>query len=148
MSRTLLLVISTFISGLLPAAGFIQAQTIRVNAGTSAEGCPCYKEVYEYDFVELKPIFPGGDNKMVAFINESRKYPAEAYRKGIEGRVICSFVINTSGNVTHPVVLKGVEPSLNDEAIRIISAMPCWKPGRQYGHPVPVRVVVTVPFRR
>lgn len=126
-----------------------QAQTCRVRSG-SGQGCGghAYVEVYEYDYVTDKPTFPGGETELVAYINETRRYPAEAYRKGIQGRVTCSFVINTDGSVSHVSVLRGVEPSLNQEAMRIISKMPEWKPGRHEGAVVPVRVVWSVPFRK
>ena len=123
------------------------AQTCRINCGRS-NGQTIYKEVYEYDFVSEKPVFPGGNSKLVGFINETRKYPAEAYKKGIQGRVTCSFVINTDGSVSNIKILKGVESSLNQEALRIFAAMPSWTPGKINGHPVPVRVIWPVPFRR
>ena len=98
-------------------AGECNAQTCRVKAGNGASGAKVYMEVYEYDYVKKKPSFPGGDAKLVAFINENRQYPAEAYKKGIQGRVTCSFVVNTDGSVSHISILKGVEHSLNQEAI-------------------------------
>ncbi len=126
----------------------VKAQTYRVRAGNGASGCKAYLEVYEYDYVKQKPVFPGGDANLVAFINENRRYPAEAYKKGIQGRVTCSFVINTDGSVSHISILKGVEHSLNQEAIRVMSKMPGWTPGMHDGQPVPVRVIWSVPFRK
>lgn len=105
-------------------------------------------EVFEYDYVSDKPSFPGGDRNLMTFINATREYPREAYRKGIQGRVTCSFVVNVDGSVSHISVLRGVEPTLNKEAIRILSKMPDWIPGKHDGHVVPVRVVWSVPFRR
>lgn len=136
--------------GLGVAAGTseAQAQTCRVNIGTSPTGCISYMEVYEYDYVSEKPTFPGGDSQLMKFINSNREYPAKAYEKGIQGRVTCSFVVNTDGSVSHISVLRGVEPSLNKEAIRVLSQMPEWKPGRHNGQPVPTRVVWSVPFRK
>ena len=124
------------------------AQTCRVSAGVSADGRKIYREVFEYDYVNDKPVFPGGDSGIVDFINSHRSYPADAYRRGVEGRVICSFVVNADGAVSHLRVVKGVEQSLNDEALRILSLMPAWTPGRLNGRPVPVRVICTVPFRK
>ncbi len=139
-----------FILGFFPMLVSQQAnaQTTRVRAGNGASGCKEYLEVYEYDYVTQKPVFPGGDAKLVAFINKNRHYPAEAYKKGIQGRVTCSFVVNADGTVTHISILKGVEPSLNKEAIRIMSKMPEWTPGKHEGQTVPVRVVWSVPFRK
>ncbi len=125
-----------------------KAQTCRVNSGYSANGCVNYLEVYEFDYVEVKPEFPGGGQSLVNFINDHRRYPAEAYARGAEGRVTCSFVVNTDGSVSNIKVIKGVENSLNNEAIRILSKMPAWSPGKIEDQPVPVRVICAVPFRK
>jgi tonB family C-terminal domain len=129
-------------------AGIVKGQTYRVNIGSHSAGCTSYIEVYEYDYVSEKPAFPGGDAKLMTFINDTRRYPKEAYRKGIQGRVTCSFVVNSDGSVSHISVLRGVEPSLNREAIRVLSKMPEWTPGKIDGQPVPTRVVWSVPFRK
>lgn len=128
--------------------GTVKAQTCRVNIGTSDSGCVNYIEVYEYDFVTDKPRFPGGDSDLMRFINHNREYPKKAYDKGIQGRVTCSFVVNTDGSISHISVIRGVEPSLNKEAIRILSLMPEWIPGRLDGKAVPTRVIWSVPFRK
>lgn len=124
------------------------AQTCRVNIGQAENGCASYMEVYEYDYVTDKPSFPGGDSDLMQFINRTRVYPKSAYSRGIQGRVTCSFVINTDGSVSHISVLRGVEPSLNREAVRILSLMPGWTPGKLNGKAVPTRVVWSVPFRK
>lgn len=134
--------------GLSFATSGMSAQTFRVNIGGSTPGCSNYIEVYEYDFVTEKPSFPGGDSELMKFINNNREYPKEAYEKGIQGRVTCSFVIDTDGSVCHISVLRGVEPSLNREAIRVLSQMPEWQPGKMNGRVVPTRVVRSVPFRK
>ena len=71
-----------------------------------------------------------------------------SYKAGIQGRVACSFVVNTDGSITNVTVLKSVERSLNEEATRIFSIMPAWTPGKLDGVTVPVRVVRCVPFRK
>ncbi|MDE6512329.1 MAG: energy transducer TonB [Muribaculaceae bacterium] len=124
------------------------AQTCRVSAGHTADGCQTYKEVFEYDFVEVKPSFPGGHEALLDYINKNRQYPAEAYRHGIEGRVTCSFVVNPNGNISHIKVIRGCHQSLNKEAMRLLSEMPDWLPGRHLSHCVPVRVVHCIPFRK
>lgn len=124
------------------------AQTCRVNTGKCTNGCTSYKEVYEYDYVELKPEFPGGGQSLLNFINDHRRYPEEAYNRGIQGRVTCTFVVNPDGKVSNISILRGVEQSLNEEAIRIISSMPQWTPGKINGKAVPVRVVCAIPFRK
>ena len=132
--------------GLTPAAA--TAQTCRVNIGSTPTGAMSYIEVFEYDYVTDKPSFPGGDSKLMKFINDTREYPKPAYDRGIQGRVTCSFVVNIDGSVSHISVLRGVEPSLNKEAIRILSKMPEWHPGKLNGQPVPTRVIWSVPFRK
>ena len=103
-------------------------------------------EVYEYDYVSDKPSFPGGDWKLVEFITSTRRYPKKAYDAGIQGRVTCSFVVNANGSISHIHVIKSVEDSLNEEAVRILAAMPDWEPGRMEGRPVPVRVIRSISF--
>ena len=78
--------------GLASATPGVQAQTCRVNIGSNRQGCSNYIEVYEYDYVTEKPMFPGGDTQLMRFINREREYPREAYERGIQGRVTCSFV--------------------------------------------------------
>jgi len=130
------------------APGQTLAQTCRVNIGRTPTGSVTYMEVFEYDYVTEKPSFPGGDSHLMRFINNTREYPKEAYSRRIQGRVTCSFVVNTDGSISHISVLRGVEPSLNKEAIRVLSLMPEWTPGKLNGQPVPTRVVWSVPFRR
>lgn len=141
---------SIFLFGIIAifTTGRANAQTCRVNIGSSQSGSVNYIEVYEYDYVSEKPCFPGGDALLMQFINSHREYPKEAYSKGIQGRVTCSFVVNADGSICHISVLKGVEASLNQEAIRIFSEMPAWIPGKLEGKAVPTRVVRSVPFRR
>ncbi len=125
------------------------AQTCRMKVAVNSDGTRVeYREVYEYDYVWEKPSFPGGDSKLISFINHNRQYPRHAYEAGIQGRVMCSFIVNVDGAVSNVQVFKGVEASLNDEAVRIMRLMPAWNPGRINGVPVPVRVIRAVPFRR
>ena len=126
----------------------LAAQTCRLKNNSNEKCCTSYIEVYEYDYVDEKPEFPGGGQCLLNFINENRKYPEDAYSKGIEGRVSCSFVVNTDGSVSNISVIKGVEQSLNEEALRIFSKMPNWSPGYMNGKAVPVRVIYCVPFRK
>lgn len=125
-----------------------EAQTCRITLGTTSSGHTTYMEVYEYDYVTDKPCYPGGDCELIQFINNTRRYPQKAYQDGVQGRVTCSFVVNTNGSVSHIRVLKSVEETLNREAVRILSLMPDWTPGRVNGHPVPVRVIRSIPFRK
>lgn len=125
-----------------------RSQTIRVMAGIDESGVVSYIEAFEYDFVTEKPSFPGGPTKLMEFINANRHYPAEAYAKGIQGRVTCWFIVNADGSISNVSLLRSVNPLLNEEAIRIFSIMPDWVPGRIDGIAVPVRVVESVRFRK
>lgn len=125
-----------------------RAQTCRVHAGYTADGCETMKEVFEYDYVDQKPEFPGGTEALLAYINSHRQYPREAYDRGIQGRVTCSFIVNPDGNISHIKVLRGSEKSLNCEATRVLAEMPNWTPGKHRGQNVPVRVIHSIPFRR
>lgn len=124
------------------------SQTCIVKTATLDNGSAVYTEVYEYDYVEEKPEFPGGRNGMIKFINSTRQYPLEAYEMGIEGRVTCAFIVLPDGKIRNIQVLRGVEPSLNNEAVRIVSKMPDWRPGKINEQAVPVRVVTCIPFRK
>ena len=126
----------------------LTAQTCLINTGKLDNGNIVYTEVFEYDYVDIKPEFPGGGRSMINFINSNREYPHEAYESGIQGRVTCSFVVNTDGTLSNIKILKGVENSLNEEALRLIQSMPEWTPGSIHGTPVPVRVICNIPFRR
>lgn len=148
MTRTFNTILLSLGAILLAFAGKAGAQTCRVNIGATPTGTVSYMEVFEYDYVSEKPSFPGGDSELMKFINQTREYPRVAYKRGIQGRVTCSFVVNTDGSVSHISVIRGVEASLNKEAIRILSLMPCWSPGKLNGQNVPTRVVWSVPFRR
>lgn len=104
-------------------------------------------DVYGYDSVDVHPSFPGGEIALVSFINDERRYPKRAYREGIEGRVLCSFIVNADGSLSHISVIRGVEESLNREAVRILSKMPNWVAGEKDETPVPVYCILPIPFR-
>jgi TonB family protein len=97
--------------------------------------------------VEELPQFPGGQDAMMTWISANIKYPAEAVKGKIEGKVYVSFTVSVSGKVKDVVVTKSVSPLLNEEAIRVISSMPDWKPGKQAGKAVAVQYNVPVEFK-
>ena len=111
---------------------------------------PVVEEVEEEIFVvvESMPEFPGGAQEMMKFIAENIKYPVIAQENGIQGRVICQFVIEKNGSVTDiQVVRSSGDASLDKEAERVIKNMPKWKPGKQRGKPVRVKYTIPVAFR-
>jgi TonB family protein len=100
-----------------------------------------------FDVVEQMPEFPGGAAGMMKFIAENVKYPEEAYSKGIEGRVLVQFIIEKDGSVTNVKVIKKVNDAIDAEAVRVVKAMPKWKPGKQNGREVRVKYTIPVIFR-
>ncbi|NLX73385.1 MAG: energy transducer TonB [Bacteroidales bacterium] len=94
--------------------------------------------------VEEMPEFPGGEGELQKYLASSVRYPVIAQENGIQGRVYIQFVINQRGEVTNVTILRGVDPSLDREAVRVVEAMPKWKPGKQRNRPV--RVSYTVPI--
>lgn len=97
--------------------------------------------------VEDMPEFPGGEQALHQYLAESIKYPTIAQENGIQGRVYVKFVINTDGSVTNVEVARGVDPSLDKEAKRVVREMPKWEPGEQRGDPVRVSYTVPINFQ-
>lgn len=100
-----------------------------------------------YDVVEKMPEFPGGMAELMKYLNSNIKYPVEAHKAGIQGRVVVSFVVNKDGTVKDAKIVRSVDKSIDAEALRVISAMPKWQPGYQDGKAVSVRYTVPVTFR-
>lgn len=100
-----------------------------------------------FQVVEEMPSFPGGMGELMKFLGNNIKYPAVAQENGIQGRVIIQFVVEKDGSVANPVVVKGVDPALDKEALRVVKAMPKWTPGKQRGKAVRVKYTVPVTFR-
>ena len=99
-----------------------------------------------FAIVEKMPQFPGGEKAINEFISKTLQYPVIAQENGIQGKVVCSFIINQDGSVTDAEVISGVDPSLDREALRIVSAMPKWTPGTQRGKAVRVKYTMPVTF--
>ena len=100
-----------------------------------------------FEVVEQNPQFPGGDQALMAWLTKNLKYPSVAQENGIQGRVMVSFVVNKDGSIVDPKIIRSVDPSLDKEAIRVVSAMPKWTPGRQRGKTVRVKYSLPVTFR-
>ncbi len=110
---------------------------------------PKQEEVEEEIFVVVEqfPEYPGGQAAMMKFLNDNIRYPVIAQENGIQGRVVCNFVVERDGSITDVQVVRGVDPSLDREAVRVIQQMPNWTPGRQRGQAVRVRFTLPVQFR-
>ena len=100
-----------------------------------------------FQVVEEMPEFPGGMSECMKFLGKNIKYPTISQENGVQGRVIVQFVVNRDGSIVDPVVVRGVDPYLDKEALRVISTMPKWKPGKQRGKAVRVKYTVPVMFR-
>lgn len=100
-----------------------------------------------YNVVEQMPEYPGGMSAMSAFLGQNIRYPDNAKKKKIEGQVIVTFIIDKNGRITEPKVLRKVFPSLDTEALRVVSLMPKWAPGRIGGRPVNVKYTLPIAFR-
>ena len=97
--------------------------------------------------VENLPEYPGGNSAMIKLLSDNIRYPVIALENGIQGRIVCSFIITKDGSISNVNVLRGVDPSLDAEVVRIINMMDVWKPGTQDGNKVNVQAVLPVVFR-
>ncbi len=117
--------------GLIPFIGFSQSDSI-------------LSEPEVFIIVETMPEYPGGQEEMVLFIQKNVHYPNEARDENIQGIVYVNFIVETTGKVANIKVIRGVYPSLDAEAVRVVKLMPRWKPGTQKGKPV--RVTFNLPI--
>ena len=99
-----------------------------------------------YDQVEQMPEFPGGMSAMIDFLQTNLKYPEDAIKQKVGGRVMVMFVVETDGSLSNVRVARKVFPSLDAEAVRVVKAMPKWKPGKEKGRPVRVNFTLPVVF--
>lgn len=100
-----------------------------------------------FDVVEQMPSFPGGPSALMEWLSNNVKYPVVAQENNVQGRVVVSFVVERDGSITDVKVVRGVDPSLDKEASRVVRAMPRWIPGKQNGSAVRVKYNVPVAFR-
>ena len=100
-----------------------------------------------FQVVENMPEYPGGMSELMKYLQKNVKYPKEAQEQGKQGRVIVEFVVEKDGSITDTKVMKPVDPLLDAEALRVVSAMPNWNPGKQRGKEVRTRFTLPVTFR-
>jgi protein TonB len=106
------------------------------------------EEAIPFQLVEEKPSFQGGDaNQFSKWVNSRLVYPEIAKENGVQGRVTLQFTVEKDGSVTKVKVLRGVDPSLDKEAVRVVSMSPKWKPGKQRDRAVPVTYTFPVIFQ-
>ena len=99
-----------------------------------------------YQKVDVMPVFPGGDQALLKYIADSTRYPKDAKTQGIQGKVIVRFMVKADGSVSDVSVLKGVTPSLDQEAIRVVKTLPSYTPGELFGKTVPVWYMIPIQY--
>ena len=97
--------------------------------------------------VEQMPMYPGGEAALLGYLRDNIHYPTVAAENGVQGRVVVGFVVERDGSITDVKILRGVDPSLDREAMRVVKSMPRWNPGKQNGSAVRVKYQVPVSFR-
>ncbi len=100
-----------------------------------------------YEIVEEMPQFPGGMEALMKWFEKNLKYPTSARENGIQGRVYVQFIVDKDGSIVEPEVHRSVDPELDKEALRLVSTMPKWQPGKQRGKTVRVRYTCPITFR-
>ena len=96
---------------------------------------------------EVMPEFPGGEQAMMKFVAENVQYPEEAKEKEISGRVLVGFIVEKDGSIADVKVVKGIGGGCDEEAVRVVKAMPKWKPGMDKGKPVRVHYMLPLIFK-
>lgn len=104
------------------------------------------EEAQVFFIVEEMPEFPGGEAALRAFIAKSINYPVIAQENGIQGKVYVTFVVDKDGGISEAKIARGVDPSIDKEALRVVNSLPKWKPGKQRGKPVRVSYTVPISF--
>jgi len=133
----------------------VEIQDVEADQTTVVEAPPVIEEVHEveeaepdfFTIVEEMPAYPGGDAALMAFLQKNIKYPQIAKENGISGVVYVSFIVDKSGKVTEVKVVRGVDSFLDKEAIRVVSSLSGYSPGKQRGKPVPVQFTLPIRFQ-
>ncbi|SOD96766.1 energy transducer TonB [Spirosoma fluviale] len=137
----LALSISTLLIGLLMACS---QRSLPTQSSQTDYQAAIDEEVFTV--VEVPPGFPGGNAGLSSYLRENLRYPEAAIKAKVQGKVFVSFLVTKEGTIRNVAILKGFGYGINEEAIRLIQAMPNWIPGRQSGHPVNVKYNLVVPF--
>lgn len=93
------------------------------------------------------PLFPGGVDELMNYLSSNIRYPENAAKNGIQGTVICRFIVRSTGHVDKPEVMRSVDQELDNEAVRVVAGMPQWEPGKVDGKPVDVYFTIPISFR-
>ncbi|MDR1882210.1 MAG: M56 family metallopeptidase [Prevotella sp.] len=127
-------------------ASFEDFSIAEISIATEGNQAP-QKKGDAYRTVEQMPSFPGGETALYKFIYDNLKYPPAAQESGIQGRVILCFVVKSTGKISDVEIIRGVDPEMDREAVRVVQAMPAWTPGKQNGKAVDVYFTLPVVFK-
>lgn len=148
--------IRLLIALLLPlGAAAQQSRSLAINGpGTdsavqpgAAPPAPAEAAATIFHTAEVLPAFPGGPGAQLSFLRDKLKYPEEALRRGLAGKVLVQFVVDERGHLLDPQVVRGLSPELDAEALRLVRIMPWWTPGLIGGRPVKVSYTLPIVFR-
>lgn len=143
--RVVMLVAAVMLSCGTAMAQKVQSKQ-RTNGVQKTENVAQKSEKY-YDAVEVPPSFPGGPGAMLSWISSHIQYPAIAKENKISGRVVVQLIVEKDGSVSNVNVVRSIDPSLDREAVRVVSSMPKWTPGKVKGSPVRVKYTLPVAFK-
>lgn len=115
-----------------------------VLCATAQEKAEVQEELFQA--VDEMPEYPGGQDSLLSFISKNVKYPVAAQEKEVEGKVYIGFVVDETGTVTNAKVLRGVDPDLDKEALRVINLLEKWTPGKEKGKAVKVEYTFPISF--
>ena len=136
-------------AGLLSLSSCGNEMYDQINTSEEAEIIRGKEPLFEMvgELVEQMPSYPGGAYALMEFLKKNVNYPEQAYNDSIQGRVVCSFVVERDGSLSDLKIVKSVHPLLDKEALRVLSLMQNWNPGKQNGEPVKVKYTLPVVFR-
>ena len=121
------------------------AKSVKKEKASNPDMTPDKNGVYQ--IVEEMPQYPGGEDALMDYVSKNVVYPSEAQEKGISGRVFVGFIVEKDGSVSNVKVLRGIGGGCDEEAVRVLSGLPKWKPGKQDGKPVRVSYQMPINFK-
>ncbi|MDP4292302.1 MAG: energy transducer TonB [Bacteroidota bacterium] len=124
----------------------VSSNVLGGGSGATRKAEPDLEEPTSFTIIEEKPVYPGGTDAMLKFLGSNLKYPHIAKEAGILGTVIVSFIVEKDGSITNVKIVRGLGGGCNDEAIRVISMMPKWSPGKQRSKPVRCQCHIPINF--
>lgn len=130
----------------LPTPTATTATSAQTNTTSTSESKMESTETEVFSIVNKMPRYYNGDKALAEFISKQIRYPIEARQQGIEGRIICSFVVGIDGSISNIEVVQGLNPQLDNEAMRVLGLMPKWIPGENNGEKVNVKCLLPIDF--